>query len=110
MDGPFEQEIILHMNSPLLWTAVVLGSLAALGAQAQSSPVPAEKRELIYCADRMTHEEREAYRAKMRAARSHEEKETLRTAHRAEMRARANDQRAADCQPPGQQWRGGGQQ
>ena len=47
---------------------------------AQSPAAPVEKRELIYCADRMSPEEREAYRAQMRAARSPEEKAALRPA------------------------------
>lgn len=61
-------------------------------AHAQSAGEPfqaAEQRELIYCADKMTHEEREAYRASMRAARTHEEKAALRQAHQQEMQARA---------------------
>ena len=49
--------------------ALLLVPLLALATQALAQPTspPPEPRELIYCADRMTHEEREAYRAKMRA-------------------------------------------
>lgn len=75
------------------------------GEQAQA----AEQRELIYCADLMTHEEREAYRARMRAARTSEEKAALRQAHQQEMRARAL-QRGGDaeqCIPLRQRQRGG---
>ncbi len=81
-------------------------SLAA-GALAQPASPPVEKRELIYCADRMTHEEREAYRAKMRAARTLEERQAIRAAHRAEMQARAAGQPGVSCDPPGRQWHGG---
>ncbi len=74
---------------------------------AQPASPPVEPRELIYCADRMTHEEREAYRAKMRAARTFEEKQAIRAAHRAEMQARAAGQPGVACEPPGRQWHGG---
>ena len=60
-----------------------------------------EQRELIYCADQMTHEEREAYRAQMRAARTQEEKAALRQSHQREMQLRAR-QRGLDanqCEP-----------
>lgn len=60
-----------------------------------------EQRELIYCADQMTHEEREAYRAKMRAARTQEEKAALRQSHQQEMQLRVR-QRGLDanqCEP-----------
>lgn len=76
-------------------------------AWAQPPAPAAEKRELIFCADRMSHEEREAYRAKMRAARSHEEKQAIRAAHRAQMQSRAAGQQGANCDPPGRQWHGG---
>jgi hypothetical protein len=46
--------------------ALAVTLLAAQASFAQSPP-PVEARELIYCADRMTHEEREAYRARMHA-------------------------------------------
>lgn len=81
-------------------------TLSALAFAQPASP-PAEPRELIYCADRMTPEEREAYRAKMRAARTLEEKQALRAAHRAEMQARAAGQPGVSCEPPGRQWHGG---
>lgn len=96
------------MRTEMRWMVVALASLSALSAMAaESLPAPpVEKRELIFCADRMTHEEREAYRAKMRAARTLEEKETLRAAHRAEMQARAAAQ-DGPCAAGGRQWRGG---
>ena len=50
------------------------------------------QRELIYCADYMTHEEREAYRARMRAARTPEDKAMVRQAHQSEMQARLRKQ------------------
>lgn len=80
-----------------------------LSALAFAQPVlPVEPRELIYCADRMTHEERAAYRAKMRAARTLEERQAIRAAHRAEMQARAAaGQPGVTCDPPGRQWHGG---
>lgn len=89
--------------------AVLLIPLLALIAPVFAQPVspPVEPRELIYCADRMTHEEREAYRAKMRAARTLEERQAIRAAHRAEMQSRTTGQPNASCEPPGRQWHGG---
>jgi hypothetical protein len=60
-------------------------------AQTADEPLAAavEPRELIYCADLMTPAEREAYRVRMRAARSPQEKAAVRQAHRDEMQARA---------------------
>jgi len=60
-----------------------------------------QQRELIYCADLMTHEEREAYRASMRAARTQEEKAAVRQAHQDEMQARARERGLdpIECEP-----------
>lgn len=97
----------MRMNSRLPWAALIASLLTTGGVQAQAQTAPTEKRELIYCADRLSHQEREDYRAKMRAARTVAEKESLRAAHRAEMQARAINQGADYCEPPGrQQWRG----
>lgn len=78
-------------------TAVVCSlamvALWTLPVRAQGTdPAPAtaaEPRELIYCADLMTPAEREAYRARMRAARTPPERAAVRQAHRNEMLARA---------------------
>jgi hypothetical protein len=78
-------------------TAVVCGlamaALWALPARAQDADqaptTAAEPRELIYCADLMTPDEREAYRARMRAVRGAQERAALRQAHRDDMQARA---------------------
>lgn len=83
-------------------TLLVLSSLAG-AVLAQEPGVPVGKRELIYCADLMTHEEREAYRAKMRAARTFDEKTKIRAEHQTVMQARAASHgRAGECQPQGQ--------
>ena len=97
----------MRIQSLIPGILLLLGSLVGAGALAQTPQAPREKRELIYCADRMTHEEREAYRAKMRAAATFAEKDALRIAHRSEMQARARSQGVTDCEPPGRQWRGG---
>ncbi len=89
------------------WLAAIFGLTIFGSALAQPASPPAEKRELIYCADRMTHEEREAYRAKMRAARTLEERQAIRAVHRAEMQGRAAGQQGVTCDPPGRQWHGG---
>lgn len=104
----------MQRRAEVMWGVLAIAlCVVAVPAHAQSDgeqPQGAsEKRELIYCADLMTHEEREAYRAKMRAARTHEEKMTLRRAHQQEMQARAR-QRGSDaeqCIPLRQRQRGG---
>lgn len=83
---------------------------APIHAQSAGEPSQAvEQRELIYCADKMTHEEREAYRASMRAARTHADKAALRQAHQQQMQARARQigGDAEQCIPPRQRQRGG---
>lgn len=67
-----------------------------------ASGQPPEQRELIYCADQMTHEEREAYRVRMRAARTPEEKAALRQSHQRDMQSRASGRGldASACEPP----------
>ena len=94
---------------------MAVSALCALSATAQAQSngeqpaSAAEPRELIYCADLMTHDEREAYRARMRAARTPQDKAALRQAHRRDMQARARE-RGADtlqCEPLHQRRRGG---
>jgi len=78
-------------------------------AQPVAAPANPVQRELIYCADQMSHEEREAYRVKMQAARTPEAREALRTAHRIEMQERARAAgREGQCAPLGQPGRGQG--
>jgi hypothetical protein len=99
------------MRMKLQWITALLLVLSALPGVSVGQQVnpPVEKRELIYCADRMTHEEREAYRGRMRAARTVDEKETLRAAHRTEMQARAASKGdAGRCEAVGRQHHGGG--
>lgn len=80
----------------------VLCSLSALATDTEQPSSSAEQqRELIYCADLMTHEEREAYRTRMRAARSPQEKAEIRKAHQEEMRARIRERGLdpMECEP-----------
>jgi len=89
---------------------IVLAFLACawvLPAAAQPAPA-AEPRELIYCADLMSHAEREAYRQRMHAAPTREAREAARAAHRADMQERARQAgREGQCETAGRQWRGG---
>lgn len=72
---------------------LAITALCALPAWAQEAGEPPAAanapRELIYCAEQMTPAEREAYRARMRAARTPQEKAVVRQTHRDEMQARA---------------------
>lgn len=100
----------MHSKSAasLLILAMLVG--AATPALAQG-PRGLGGRELIYCADLMSHEERDAYRAKMRAARTEQEKTALREAHKRDMQTRATAQgNAALCEPVRLRWRGGREQ
>jgi hypothetical protein len=84
---------------------LAMTALCALPAWAQTAGEPpaavVEPRELIYCAGLMTPAEREAYRARMRAARSPQEKTAVRQTHRDEMQARARGRGldAMQCEP-----------
>ena len=85
-----------------------LCSLPAWAADKEQVSSPAsQQRELIYCADLMTHEEREAYRERMRAARTQQEKAAVRQAHQDEMRARARERGMdpIECEPQRQRER-----
>lgn len=80
----------------------MLCSLPVWAADKEQVSSPGEpQRELIYCADLMTHEEREAYRAQMRAARTPAEKQAVRQAHQEAMRARAHERGLdpIECEP-----------
>lgn len=92
----------------LLPLALLAPALPAF-AQPPTTPANPVQRELIYCADQISHEEREAHRAKMQAARTPEAKEAVRTAHRREMQERARAAgREGQCEPRGQPGRGQG--
>ena len=70
----------------------VLFSLPALATDTEQTPSSTDqKRELIYCADFMTHEERVAYRARMRAAKTPEQRAEVRMAHKEDMQTRARE-------------------
>jgi hypothetical protein len=93
------------LSAALCGMVMTVLSMLSAPAQAQSngeqSAGAAEPRELIYCADLMTHDERETYRARMRAARTPQDKAALRQAHRQDMQARARE-RGVDtlqCEP-----------
>jgi len=96
----------MTIPSPKRLSGLRLAALSALLllpaiAAGQSTTPPVDKRELIFCADRMTPEEREAYRNRMRATRSEADKEALRTAHRDAMQARAVRDGQGPCAAPG---------
>lgn len=89
----------------LVLLAMVAGTAAPALAQGPHGP---GARQLIYCADLMSHEEREAYRAKRRAASTEQEKTTLRETHRRDMQTRAVARgNAALCEPERLRRRGG---
>lgn len=85
---------VLAMSALCTWPA--------WAQEAGEPPAAADTpRELIYCSEQMTPAEREAYRARMRAARTPQEKAAVRQAHRDEMqaRARARGMDTMQCEP-----------
>jgi hypothetical protein len=89
----------------LLPTLLLVSAFPSFAQSAATSANPVQ-RELIYCADQMSHEEREAYRAKMQAAPTRDVKEVIRAEHRRNMQERARVAGRADqCEPRAQ---GGG--
>jgi hypothetical protein len=91
-----------------LFSVAVLISLATFftastsADETEKTSTPANQpRELIYCADLMTHEERETYRASIRAGHTPQERAELRQAHQEMMRARAHERGLDDvaCEP-----------
>lgn len=100
------------MRTAVFWFlfATLLTAIPAWAEGADPVSVP-QGRELIYCADLMSHAERAAYRARMQAAQSSEEKAALRDAHRLEMRRRAQARGSEQmCEPRQRRWRGGREQ
>ena len=94
----------------LLFPLLLASTLPAF-AQPARAPVNPVQRELIYCADQMSHEEREAYRVKMQSAKTPQDKETVRSQHRLEMQERARAAgREGVCEPPRQPGIGQGYQ
>lgn len=89
------------MKSTLWMSAMALA--VALPAMAQA-PTPGNmpvQRELIYCADLMTHDEREAYRTSMQAAATPKVQDALRAEHQLRMQERTRTSGRADaCEAP----------
>jgi len=97
-----ERNFTMNQRTIRLLLLALTATAAPAVAQPAAAPASPVQRELIYCADQMSHEEREAYRAKMQATRSAAEKETLRTAHRRDMQERARAAgREGKCEPLG---------
>lgn len=102
----------MRKGTQAIW-AVLATTLWVAPVHSQNREAPSqgatEQRELIYCADQMTHEEREAYRTRMRAARTQEEKAVLRQSHQQEMQLRARQRGldATQCEPLRLRVRGG---
>ncbi len=69
------------------------------GAAPQGAAAPS-RRELIYGAELMTHEEREQYRARMRGAQAPAEGQRLRAEHRAAIQQRARERGVRVFEPP----------
>lgn len=84
------QKITQSIRAVLAIALFMFSTLEHALSAGEQPGAEAGKRELIYCADKMTHEERDAYRARMSAARTQAEKAALRQAHQEEMQARVH--------------------
>lgn len=100
MCGAFAAALLLAAP----WGASAQGQgQAQPGAQAQQ-----QKQEPIFGSQMMTREERAAYRGKMRAAKTPEERATLRSEHHDQMVARAKERGVTlPAEPPSVRPRGG---
>lgn len=87
------------MFKPLLLPAALLGFVFTLPAQAadttqsptQPAPKKTQAKEQIYGSQLMTQQERDAYRAKMRSAKTQAERDQIRAEHHAAMQERAKE-------------------
>lgn len=84
-----EKNVRMRYPKIILLSILLLVPALPSFAQPVSTSANPVQRELVYCADQMSHEEREAYRAKMQAAPTREAKDVLRAQHRREMQERA---------------------
>ncbi|MGE5028260.1 MAG: hypothetical protein ACM3JK_07280 [Betaproteobacteria bacterium] len=106
----------MHKKIGLLFLAAgiaVMSSAAMSQDQAQQQDqVRQQDQQRIYGSQLMTPEERNAYRAKMRSAKTQEEREKIRAEHHEQMKARAKERGIAlPDEPPmkgGGMGRGGG--
>ena len=89
-------------NALFVMIFAILFSVSACGAGNEPDLSSTnQQRELIYCADYMTHEEREAYRTSMREARTQQEKTAARQEHQETMQARVRERGIdpVECEP-----------
>ena len=93
LEKPFRKEHAMK-STKLILTAIALamGLTAAAGYGAETAPTPAPKKEVIYGSQLMTTQERADFRARMRAAKSAEERERIRLEHHKAMQERAQAQ------------------
>jgi len=75
----------------LLPLAVGMMSLSPLVVGEEPAQKQVKQQEQVYGSQLMTREERVAYRAKMRAAKTQEEREKIRAEHHEQMKARAKE-------------------
>ena len=75
----------------LLPLAVGMMAMSPLVVGDEQAQKQAKQQEQVYGSQLMTQEERGAYRAKMRAAKTQEEREKVRAEHHEQMKARAKE-------------------
>jgi len=74
-----------------LAAGIAVASAVAVAEEPAKPQVQTRQQEQIYGSQMMTREERTAYRASMRAAKTPEEREKIRAAHHEQMKARAKE-------------------
>jgi uncharacterized membrane protein len=83
------------MKKSLLLSALATALFLSVGIASAADPVQdkakVQKQEQVYGSQLMTKQERAEYRAKMRAAKTTEEREKIRSEHHEQMQARAKE-------------------
>jgi hypothetical protein len=97
-------------KKPLLISAMMAGSLllAIHPGFAADPPVQSQAQEQIYGSQLMTPQERTEYQARMRAAKTTEERDQIRTQHHKEMQVRAKQKGVTLPDEPPAHGMGGG--
>ncbi|MDD5240246.1 MAG: hypothetical protein PHG47_00845 [Sulfuricella sp.] len=70
---------------------IAVASPVAVAEETAKPQAQARQQEMVYGSQLMTREERVAYRAKMRAAKTPEEREKIRAEHHEQMKVRAKE-------------------
>jgi hypothetical protein len=89
LPGDVHELLYYSKESAIMKNTLIVSTLAATLMLAASPVFAAEQQEQIYGSQLMTQQERNEFRAKMRAAKTAEERERIRKEHHERMKERA---------------------